>query len=52
MSADDWSRLRGLVTSGAEAAAGDQVPAEYRDLVRGYFRALSTGAGTPALKDN
>lgn len=47
MSADDWSRLRGLVTSGADAAAGDQVPAEYRDLVRGYFRALSSGAAAP-----
>ena len=50
MSADDWSRLRGLVTSGTETGAGDQVPPEYRDLVRGYFRALSTGAPTSAPK--
>ncbi|MFN0128979.1 MAG: hypothetical protein ACKV19_20085 [Verrucomicrobiales bacterium] len=44
---DDWTRLRGLVTSGADGAGGDQVPAESRDLVRGYFRALATGI-TPA----
>lgn len=48
MSADDWSRLRGLITSGADGSGADQVPAEYRDLVKGYFRALSTGAAAPA----
>jgi hypothetical protein len=50
MSPDDWARLRSLVTSGTESTAGDQVPAEYRDLVRGYFRALSSGASSPAPK--
>jgi hypothetical protein len=43
MSPDDWSRLRGLITSGSDGTSeGSQVPAEYRELVKGYFRALST----------
>jgi hypothetical protein len=43
MSPDDWSRLRGLITSGSDGTSeGSQVPAEYRELVKSYFRALST----------
>jgi hypothetical protein len=38
----DWVKLRGVI-SGAESADGDRVPAEYRDLVRAYFGALSGG---------
>ncbi len=43
ITADDWARLRGLVQSNSDAADGDKIPAEYRDLVKGYFRALATG---------
>jgi hypothetical protein len=43
MTNDDWARIRGLVQSGSDAAAGDRVPVEYRELVKGYFRALSAG---------
>jgi hypothetical protein len=38
----DWVKLRGVI-SGVEGADGDRVPAEYRDLVRAYFGALSGG---------
>ena len=36
----DWAKLKGLI-SGAQGNEGDRVPAEYRELVKGYFQALS-----------
>ncbi|MGI8603349.1 MAG: hypothetical protein ACR2OZ_10155 [Verrucomicrobiales bacterium] len=42
LSRDDWARIRGLVQSGSDGGTGDKVPAEYRTLVKDYFRALST----------
>ena len=39
---EDWFRIRGTSKSGATGSAVN-VPAEYRELVRDYFRALSEG---------
>ena len=39
---DDWFRIRGSAKSGA-AGTDANVPDEYRELVRDYFRALSEG---------
>jgi hypothetical protein len=47
LSPDDWVRLRGLVQGGVEGSPGDKVPAEYRELVKNYFRALATQGGKP-----
>lgn len=39
----DWFHMKSESASGAEADAYNDVPAEYRSLVRDYFRALNEG---------
>lgn len=41
LTADDWVKIRGLVRGGSDASGGERIPAEYRELVKGYFRALA-----------
>lgn len=43
LTVDDWMKIRSTM-SGANAADGDKVPAEYRDLVKAYFGALAEPA--------
>ena len=42
ISEEDWFKIQGDAKSGAEGGLGN-VPAEYRELVREYFQALSAG---------
>lgn len=39
----DWFRMKSSSSSGAEADPMDDVPSEYRGLVRDYFKALNQG---------
>ena len=39
---DDWMKLRSAL-QGVEGARDEAIPAEYRDLVKAYFGALSKG---------
>jgi hypothetical protein len=43
---DDWMKLRSSL-QGVDGVAHEQIPAEYRELVKAYFGALATG-GTKA----
>lgn len=45
ISAADWSRLKGNLRSGGAAQGGDDLPAEYRDLVGRYFQVIAREAG-------
>ena len=40
---EDWFKMKSESNTGAESDALDDVPAEYRGLVREYFKALSEG---------
>ena len=40
----DWFKMKSNSSSGAESSALDDVPAEYRGLVREYFKALNEGS--------
>ena len=42
LSQDDWSKLRSAL-NGVDGASSEQIPAEYRDLVKAYFGALAKG---------
>ena len=42
--ASDWFKVKSESSSGAESTRLDDVPAEYRELVREYFRALNEGS--------
>ncbi len=37
----DWARLRGMIEADAEAVDDIDVPGEYRELIRRYFRRIS-----------
>ncbi len=41
ISAADWERIRASLSQDIGAAAGDEVPTEYRTLVRDYFQNLT-----------
>jgi len=41
---DDWMKLRSSL-QGVDGVANDQIPEEYRELVKAYFGALATGGG-------
>ncbi len=45
ISAADWARLKGNLRSGGAAQGGDDLPAEYRELVGRYFRVIAREAG-------
>ncbi len=45
ISAADWARLQGNLRSGGAAQGGDDLPAEYRELVGRYFRVIAKEAG-------
>ena len=40
---EDWFKMKSESGTGAEVGALDDVPAEYRGLVRDYFNALNDG---------
>lgn len=40
----DWFKMKSDSSSGAESSPLDDVPAEYRGLVREYFKALNEGS--------
>jgi hypothetical protein len=42
---DDWMKLRSSL-NGVDGVRTEQIPAEYRDLVKAYFGALATGGKT------
>lgn len=42
---ENWFKMKGESGSSAEAEVLDDVPAEYRSLVRDYFKALNEGGG-------
>lgn len=42
---ENWFKVKGKSGSGAQADALDDVPAEYRSLVRDYFKALNEEGG-------
>ncbi|MES2708337.1 MAG: hypothetical protein V4726_17210 [Verrucomicrobiota bacterium] len=44
LSPGDWAKLKGVL-GGVDSAASDQVPPEYRELVKAYFGALAKGGG-------
>lgn len=43
---DDWMKLKSTL-KGVDGARSDQIPAEYRDLVKAYFGALAKGNPAP-----
>ena len=45
ISAADWARLKGNLRSGGTTQGGDDLPAEYRDLVGRYFQVIAREAG-------
>jgi hypothetical protein len=45
ITAADWARLKGNLQSGGAAQGGDDLPAEYRDLVGRYFQVIAREAG-------
>ncbi|MCB1230778.1 MAG: hypothetical protein KDN19_10955 [Verrucomicrobiae bacterium] len=45
ISAADWARLKGNLRSGGAAQGGDDLPAEYRELVGRYFQVIAREAG-------
>jgi hypothetical protein len=45
ISAADWARLKGNLQSGGTTQGGDDLPAEYRDLVGRYFQVIAKEAG-------
>ena len=40
---EDWFKMKSESSTGAESDSLDDVPAEYRGLVRDYFKALNEG---------
>ena len=46
---DDWMKLRSSL-NGVEGASSEQIPAEYRELVKAYFGALATGGNASPKK--
>ena len=44
ISIEDWAQLKGTLQSGRAASASSHTPAEYRDLVNRYFRAIANEA--------
>ena len=45
LTAADWARLKGNLQSGGASQGGDDLPAEYRDLVGRYFQVIAKEAG-------
>jgi len=45
ITADDWARFQGAVSSGSATAIESELPAEYRELVGRYFQVLAKEAG-------
>ena len=45
ISAADWARLKGNLRAGSASQGGDDLPAEYRDLVGRYFKVIAKEAG-------
>lgn len=45
ISAADWARLQGNLRSGGTTQGGDDLPAEYRELVGRYFQVIAKEAG-------
>jgi hypothetical protein len=41
MGLTDWLKMKGKATPGGEETSWDDAPAEYRDLVRQYFKELA-----------
>jgi hypothetical protein len=46
---DDWMKLRSSL-NGVDGVSSEQIPAEYRDLVKAYFGALATGGNLSPAK--
>ena len=42
ISASDWEKIQASLTSDTGGAGAEGVPAEYRGLVKGYFKSIST----------
>lgn len=42
ISASDWEKIQASLTSDSGGAGAEGVPAEYRGLVKGYFKSIST----------
>jgi hypothetical protein len=48
----DWTRFTGRIQSNAAEASTPDTPQDYRDVVNGYFRALSQrGAQVDSTKE-
>ncbi|MCB1078174.1 MAG: hypothetical protein KDM64_10145, partial [Verrucomicrobiae bacterium] len=45
LTAADWARLKGNLQSGSSVQGGDDLPAEYRELVGRYFQVIAREAG-------